>query len=268
MQSLLHDLDAPQIRLSPHEAIVDASRPAPGERRARADARTARRRDRSQPAAARNPTGDEVVAWVGAQAQPVQRSEVHAALGGTLNSVSGTLRRLARAGRLAATGAHGQRAYDALNRAAADRETSTADAATPAALPDRRQRLRLREPCAGPEDLHRLIEAHGPVSSEQVRDLTGCTLQEIAEWGIELACRARVAFEGDGRRRVWRLASEGAVRREVEATIAAQPGALDERRISLTTGIPQAQVGLACAELIDARRVRLEADNTYAPTVR
>lgn len=231
----IDDIGGPAQARSPSRPRRGGASPSGTGPRARAEG--ARRRG--------NPSRAEVLEHVKAHG-PVRRSQVQAALGGSADAIGDMLRRMAAAGLLVPEGVKNRRAY----RVAAP-ELAVADDE--------------RSACADAESMLALIARSGPISSQRIHELTGASLIDISNWGIELMCRSLVVPIGEGGARAWRMAPSDDLSAAVLATIAARPGVLGERAIALSLRAPHDRVGMTCAELLDRGKIALTERNTYVP---
>jgi hypothetical protein len=204
-----------------------------------------------QTSSRRNPTRTEIRDFIAAHG-PVGRGDVGRALGGSLNALDEQLKRLRRAGEIVVDGERPHRRYRAPQTKPAQPASSP--------LPPRPAQV---VDCSGPTDLLALVAEHGPVSSARLRQLTGLGYQQVVEWGRLLARQRAVAFDGEGPDRIWRALAARDLRFEILQTIAAQPGALNERRIALALRASYEQVVESCARLLDDGDVTLPEGSGY-----
>lgn len=203
-----------------------------------------------------NPTRAEIHDFIAAHG-PVGRGEIGRALGGSLNALDEKLKGLRQAGEIVIDGERPHRRYRA-SRTKPVRSAASPPPARPAEV----------VVCSGPADLLALIAEHEPVSSARLRQMTGLDYQKVVEWGRALVRQRAVTFDGEGPDRSWRVAAERDLRAEILQTIAAQPEALNERRIALALRASYEQVVAICTALLDEGEVTLPEGSGYLLTER
>lgn len=119
------------------------------------------------------------------------------------------------------------------------------------------------------EEICDLVQRKGPIRRGEVHAWLGGNIDSIGDKLQRLARAGRIEAIGPASRRAYRApAAERDDLGTIVATIAAQSGALDERRISLATRIPLDRVETVCQELLRRRAVERTDRGTLAVTSR